>query len=65
LLRARRGEGRGDARGRVVCKQVLEDFCGHLLVLPKLLNIFGAAYLGKGSDCLNADEWLFIADTLK
>jgi hypothetical protein len=56
---------RGDARGRVVRKQVLENFCGHLLVLPKLFDIFGATYLGKSGDCLDTDEWLFIADTLK
>jgi hypothetical protein len=47
-----------------VCKQILENFCGGLLTLSKLLKIFGATYLGKGSDCLNADEWLFITDTL-
>jgi hypothetical protein len=48
-----------------MCKQILENFCGGLLALSELLNIFRATYLGKCSDCLNADEWLFIADTLK
>jgi len=47
-----------------MCKQTLENFCGGLLTLYKLLRIFGATYLGKCSDCLNADEWLFIMDTL-
>jgi hypothetical protein len=35
-----------------------------LLSLSELLKVFGAAYLGKGSDCLNTDKWLFITDTL-
>jgi len=48
----------------IVCKQIFENFCGGLLALSELLKIFGATYLGKGSDCLNADEWLFITDTL-
>jgi hypothetical protein len=47
-----------------VCKQILENFCGGLLALSELLKIFGATYLGKGSDSLNADKWLFITDTL-
>ena len=42
-----------------MCKQVLEDFCGGLLILPELPDIFGATYLGKGSDCLDADEGLY------
>jgi len=46
-----------------MCKQVLENFCGGLLALPELLKIFGATYLGKGSDCLDADGWFFVADT--
>jgi hypothetical protein len=54
----------GDARGGIVRKQVLKNLCGGLLVLPELFKIFGATYLGKGSNCLNADEWLFITDTL-
>jgi hypothetical protein len=28
-----------------------------LLALSEFLKIFGTTYLGKGSDCLNADEW--------
>jgi hypothetical protein len=59
------GRGGGDARGGIVCQQVPENFCGGLLVLPELLKIFGATYLGKGSDCLDTDEWLLITDTLQ
>jgi hypothetical protein len=55
----------GDARGGIVCKQVLENFCGGLLILSQLLKIFGATYLSKGSDCLDTNEWLFITDTLQ
>jgi hypothetical protein len=47
-----------------VCKQILKNFCGGLLALSEFLKIFGTTYLGKGSDCLNTDEWLFITDTL-
>jgi hypothetical protein len=44
-------------------KQVLEDFCGGLLIFSQLLKIFGATNLGKGSYCLDTNEWLFIMDT--
>jgi hypothetical protein len=46
-----------------MCKQVLENFCGGLLIFSQLLKTFGATYLGKGGNCLNTNEWLFIMDT--
>jgi hypothetical protein len=43
---------------RSVCL-ILKKFCGGLLTLSEVLEIFGATYLGKGSNCLNVDDWLF------
>jgi hypothetical protein len=57
------GTGEGDARRRIVWKQILENFCGSLPALSEFLKIFGTTYLGKGNHCLNADEWLSIMDT--
>jgi hypothetical protein len=48
-----------------MCKEVPENFCGGLLALSELPKILGSTYLGKGSDCLDADKWLFIAHTLQ
>jgi len=47
-----------------MCEKLLENFCSCLLVLSEFLEIFGATNLGKGGNCLNADEWLLITDTL-
>jgi hypothetical protein len=47
----------GNAKRSV--RLILEKFCGGLLTLSEVLEIFGATYLGKGSDCLNVDDWLF------
>src|SRR6267142_2380015 len=56
--------GEGDAPGGIVCEKVFENLCSGLFVLSELLKVFGATDLGKGSECLHADEWLFITDTL-
>lgn len=47
-----------------MCEKVFENLRGGLFVLSELLEVFGTADLGKGSDCLNADKGLFITDTL-
>jgi len=55
----------GYIRGGIMCKEVPENFCGGLLALSELPKILGSTYLGQGSDCLDADKWLFIAHTLQ
>jgi hypothetical protein len=52
------------ARGGIMCEKLLKNFRSCLLVLSKFLEIFGATNLGKGSNRLDAYEWLLITDTL-
>ena len=62
MLARERGRRGGDVRERIVCRQIFENVRGGLLTLSELLKIFETTYLGKGSDCRNANEWLFIID---
>ena len=47
-----------------MCEKLLKNFRRCLFVLSEFLEIFGATNLGKGSNRLDAYEWLFITDTL-
>jgi len=48
-----------------VGEKILKHLCGGLFVLGKLPNVFGATNLGKGRDCLDANERFFVTYTLQ